>query len=217
MFWKGKDKTATHDYLVPGAAPEEAEAVIPAEYDAPEIDHDDRHQVVSAAVPDREQDEDEGEQEGEFQRLKSEIHRQVIGKIDLSSIGTMDESDLRIEIRRAAQLLIAERAELLNNAEKERLIAEVINETFGLGPLEPLFRDPSISDIMINGANTVYIERNGRLERSKIKFANDSHLLKIIQRIVSGVGRRIDETSPMVDARLARRQPSQCDHSAAGH
>lgn len=148
-------------------------------------------------------EEAEDSREYEFQQIKDEVHQQVIGKIDLSQIGTMADADLRFEIRRAAEQILAERADLLNIEERERLVNEIIDETFGLGPLEPLLRDMTISDILINGSQNVYIERRGRLEETKIKFANDAHLLKIIQRIVSGVGRRIDETSPMVDARLS--------------
>ncbi len=146
--------------------------------------------------------EAEDSREFEFQQIKDEVHRQVIGKIDLASIGTMDDADLRFEIRHAAEQILGQRADLLNLEERERLVAEIIDETFGLGPLEPLLRDMTISDILINGSQSVYIERRGRLESTRIKFANDAHLLKIIQRIVSSVGRRIDETSPMVDARL---------------
>lgn len=145
----------------------------------------------------------EGEREHQLQQIKSELHQQVIGKIDLSSVGTMAEGELQIEIRRAAEQMLAERRDMLTAAEQDRLVAEVIDETFGLGPLEPLLKDPAVSDIMINGPETVYVERHGRLEETRVKFANDDHLLKIIQRIVSAVGRRIDETSPMVDARLA--------------
>ncbi len=137
-----------------------------------------------------------------FQRIKAELHRQVIARMDLSTIGTMREDDLRTEVRNAAEQLLIRRRDLLNLAERERLINEVIDEVFGLGPLEPLFRDKSITDILINGAKTVYVERNGRLERAEIKFADDNHVINIVQRIVSAVGRRIDETSPMVDARL---------------
>ena len=137
-----------------------------------------------------------------FLSLKAELHRQVIGKMDLATIGTMAEQDLRLEVRRSAQELLKDRSDLLNVAEQEQLVNEVIDETFGLGPLEPLFRDPTITDIMINGPSTIYLERNGRLERSNVVFANDAHLIQIIQRIVSAIGRRIDETSPMVDARL---------------
>jgi pilus assembly protein CpaF len=138
-----------------------------------------------------------------FQRIKAEVHRQVIARIDLAQIGTMAEADLRIEVRRQSEQLLNRRRDLLNLAEREQLIDEILDEAFGLGPLEPLFRDPTISDILINGPKTIYLERNGRLERSDVTFANDAHLLKIVQRIAGAVGRRVDETCPMVDARLA--------------
>lgn len=148
------------------------------------------------------EDADLSKQEKEFQRIKSDVHRQVINQIDLSLMGVMQERELRMEIRRVAEKLLADREDLLNMDERERLMNEVLDETFGLGPLEPLLRDPSITDILINGADTVYVERRGRLERTRVSFANDSHLTKIIQRVVSAVGRRVDETTPMVDARL---------------
>ena len=145
---------------------------------------------------------EENLQEAEIEFLKEEIHRQVINKVDLTLIGKMQDEDLRLEIRRNAELTIADSATFLTPAQRESLIEEVINETFGLGPLEPLFRDDSITDIMINGAKHIYIEKNGQLELSKVKFADDDHVVRIIQRIVGAVGRRIDETSPMVDGRL---------------
>ena len=92
--------------------------------------------------------------------------------------------------------MLSKEASLLTNEDRERLLGDVIDETFGLGPLEMLLQDPTISDIMINGSSTVYVERRGKLQRHEVKFANDAHLIKIIQRIVSGVGRRIDETQP---------------------
>ena len=138
-----------------------------------------------------------------FQRIRSELHRQVLSKIDLSAIGTMGEQELRVELRIAAERLLARRKDLLNNQERDQIIGEVLDEAFGLGPLEALFKDETISDILINGPKTVYVERAGRLTLSKVKFIDDNHLLRIIQRIVSSVGRRVDETSPMVDARLA--------------
>jgi pilus assembly protein CpaF len=144
----------------------------------------------------------EAQQEKQFQKIKSDVHRQVINQIDLSLMGVMQEREMRMEIRRVAEKLLADREDLLNLNERERLINEVLDETFGLGPLEPLLRDPSITDILINGADTVYVERRGRLERTRVTFANDAHLVKIIQRVVSAVGRRVDETTPMVDARL---------------
>ena len=147
--------------------------------------------------------ETEDIQESEFQFLKDEIHRRVINKIDLTMIGQMQEQELRMEIRRHSELALADTSEFLTDEQREALINEVIDETFGLGPLEPLFKDDSVTDIMINGARDIYIERKGVLHKSAVKFANDSHVVRIIQRIVGAVGRRIDETSPMVDARLA--------------
>lgn len=137
-----------------------------------------------------------------FQRIKAELHRQVLSRMDLSSIGTMREADLRTEIRMGAERLLSKRKDLLNLEEREQIINEVLDEAFGLGPLEPLFRDATISDILINGPKTIYCEREGRLTKSRVKFNDDDHLLKIVQRIAGQVGRRIDETSPMVDARL---------------
>lgn len=134
--------------------------------------------------------------------LKRQLHQQVIGEIDLSTIGTLGEDQLRLEIRRKAEAICQRNARLLNLGERERLINEVLDEAFGLGPLEPLFRDPTVSDILINGPKTVYVERRGRLEKSTIAFHDSRHLLQIVQRIAAKVGRRIDETSPMVDARL---------------
>src|SRR5262245_3045000 len=135
-------------------------------------------------------------------RRKRELHQQLITSMDLSALGTMSEEDLRLEVRRAAEELCRLSSDLLSLSERERLVNEVPDETFGLGPLELLLRDPSISHILINGAKTVYIERSGRLERSSVVFNNEKHLLQIVQRIVGRVGRRVDETTPMVDARL---------------
>src|SRR5262245_36232418 len=137
-----------------------------------------------------------------FLGYKAQLHQQLIASMDLSTIGTMSEENLRLEVRRAAEELCRLSADLLSLSERERLVNEVLNETFGLGPLEPLLRDPTISDILINGPKTVYVERNGQLEQSAVVFNNEKHLLQIVQRIVSRVGRRVDETTPMVDARL---------------
>jgi pilus assembly protein CpaF len=138
-----------------------------------------------------------------FLHYKKELHQQLITGMDLAAIGTMDEQDLRVEVRRAAEELSRQSSDLLNLAERERLVSEVLDETFGLGPLEPLMRDPTITDIMINGPKVAYVERRGRLERVDVTFNDDRHLIQIIQRIAGRVGRRVDETSPMVDARLA--------------
>src|SRR5579871_4734737 len=141
-------------------------------------------------------------QEQRFLRLKRELHEQLITKLDLSAIGRISEEELRLEVRRAAEELCRLGSDLLSYDEQERLVNEVLDETFGFGPLETLMRDPTISDILINGPKTVYVERNGRLERAKIAFNDDRHLVQIVQRIVGRVGRRCDETQPTVDARL---------------
>lgn len=140
--------------------------------------------------------------EDRFLQLKCELHQQLLSRLDLSAIGTVSEDELRTEVRRTAEELCQYSSDLLNLSEQERLVNTVLDETFGFGPLEPLLRDPTISDILINGPKTVYIERNGRLEQASIAFNDDKHLLQIIQRIVGRVGRRVDETRPMVDARL---------------
>jgi pilus assembly protein CpaF len=115
----------------------------------------------------------------------------------------MKEEELRAEVRRQTETLCQERAELLNVDERERLVTEVLDETFGLGPLEQLLRDAEISDILINGPKAIYIEKRGRLTKSPVVFADERHLVQIVQRIVGKVGRRIDETSPLCDARLS--------------
>jgi pilus assembly protein CpaF len=140
--------------------------------------------------------------EERFLHHKKELHQQLIASLDLSTVGTMNEEDLRLEVRQAAEEMCRLSSDLLSLSERERLVNEVLDETFGLGPLEPLMRDTSITDILINGPKTVYVERQGRLERAAIVFNDERHLVQIVQRIVSRVGRRVDETCPMVDARL---------------
>jgi pilus assembly protein CpaF len=140
--------------------------------------------------------------EERFLRHKRDLHQRLISGMDLSAIGAMDEAELRLEARRAAEELCRQSADLLNLSERERLVNEVLDEAFGLGPLEPLLRDPTVSDILINGPKTVYVERQGRLQRSEVAFEDERHLLQIVQRIVGRVGRRVDEATPMVDARL---------------
>ncbi len=137
-----------------------------------------------------------------FQKLKADIHQRLVEQLDLSKIGQVDQEQLRREIRMMAESACRSRAGVLGQIDRERLVAEIMDEIFGLGPLEKLIADSEISDILVNDANTVYIERRGRLELTDVVFADDEHLLRIIQRIVGRVGRRIDEASPMVDARL---------------
>jgi pilus assembly protein CpaF len=137
-----------------------------------------------------------------FSRLKRELHERLITAADLSAAQSLTADDLRAQLRRGAEELCVRNSELLTRADRERLIEELVDETLGLGPLEPLMRDPTVSDILINGPHTVYVERRGRLERTSIAFDDEQHLLGVVQRIAARVGRRIDEASPMVDARL---------------
>ena len=138
----------------------------------------------------------------EFEQVKRSIHNKLVDKLDLSRVGDMKGDQLRREIRLVVEHLCDAENTLLNRTERDRIIEEVLDETFGLGPLEYLLKDASISDIMINGPKHVFVERNGRLERTDIEFRDNAHLMQIIDRIVSKVGRRVDETCPMVDARL---------------
>lgn len=140
--------------------------------------------------------------EERFLSYKKAMHEQLIASMDLAALGSLSEEDLRLECRRVAEELSRLNSDLLSLGERERLVNEVLDETFGLGPLEPLMRDSTITDILINGPKTVYVERNGRLELADVVFHDDRHLIQIVQRIVGKVGRRVDETTPMVDARL---------------
>src|SRR5262249_32298907 len=126
----------------------------------------------------------------------------LIAGMDLSVLGTLDKDQLRAEVRRVADDLCRRSSSLLNRSERERLVSEVLDETFGLGPLEQLLKDPTITDILVNGPNTVYVERRGQLERADVWFNDHQPLLHIIHRIVGQTGRRVDETCPMVDSRL---------------
>ena len=137
-----------------------------------------------------------------FQELKSRIHRRLIDRLDLGKLDLVGSADLTREIGYIIESLITEEGVPLNQMEKERLIVEIQHETFGLGPLEPLLADPEISDILVNNSSKVYVERFGKLSKTDICFRDDNHLMQIIERIVSRVGRRVDESSPYVDARL---------------
>ncbi|REJ84647.1 MAG: CpaF family protein [Planctomycetota bacterium] len=138
----------------------------------------------------------------EFEKLKRLIHGKLVDKLDLSKLGELEGDTLRREIRLVVEHLCDTENPLLNRSERERLIEEVLDETFGFGPLEILMKEEGVADIMINGPKHVFVEKNGRIQKSQVTFRDNDHLLQILDRIVSRVGRRIDETSPMCDARL---------------
>src|SRR5882757_5360729 len=138
----------------------------------------------------------------EYQELKFTLHRKLVDKINLDALASIDNQKMRSEVRQALLALIDGEPTLLSSSEKQQICDEVLDEVFGLGPLEPLLQDPTISDILVNGANQVYVERKGVLEITGVKFHDNAHLLRIIDKIVSHVGRRVDESNPMVDARL---------------
>src|SRR5580693_6811217 len=145
----------------------------------------------------------EKSQTTDFDTLKRRIHTKLVDKLDLNRVGELQGDVLRREIRLVVEHLCDSEDTLLNRQERERLVEEVLDETFGLGPLELLLKDPTISDILINGPKHVYVERRGKMEKTTVTFRDNNHLMQIIDRIVSKVGRRVDEVCPMVDARLA--------------
>ncbi|HWF07533.1 MAG TPA: CpaF family protein [Bryobacteraceae bacterium] len=138
----------------------------------------------------------------EYQELKFTIHRKLLDRINLEALSSLAGERARAEIRIAVAKLVDEERTPLSLAEKERVIEEVLDEVFGLGPLEPLLRDSSISDILVTTPKLVYIERGGKLFRTSVEFKDNTHLLRIIEKVVARVGRRVDESSPLVDARL---------------
>lgn len=139
----------------------------------------------------------------EYQELKFTLHRKLLERINLEALAGIENDRIREEVQQAVLTIMEETPTLLTAAEKQRLSREVLHEVFGLGPLEPLLQDPTISDILVNGPRNIYVERNGVLELTSLCFHDDAHLLRIIDRIVSQVGRRVDESNPMVDARLS--------------
>jgi len=143
-----------------------------------------------------------GRAEIEFQRLKSAVHEELIESLDLSVIGGMDQASLADEVRRLAGEACRDLGPRLPSRDRERMLRELEDEVFGLGPLEVLMQDPTISDILVNGPHEVFVERRGQLEPAGVVFADEQHVMRIIQRVVARVGRRIDEVSSMVDARL---------------
>src|SRR5438132_13183918 len=139
----------------------------------------------------------------EYQQVKSDLHRKILDRLDLEKLGKTSGDSARDEVLVVIRNAVNSEVVPLSFAERERLSREILDEIFGLGPLEPLLKDHTISDILVNCFDRVYIERAGKLELTGLSFKDNSHLMQIIERIVSRVGRRVDESSPMVDARLA--------------
>jgi len=139
----------------------------------------------------------------EYQELKFTLHRKLLERINLDVLAGIDDDRIRAEVREAVLAMVQEEPTLLTASEKQQISDEVLHEVFGLGPLEPLLADPTVSDILVNGHRQVYVERKGILELTNVRFHDDGHLLRIIDKIVSQVGRRVDESNPMVDARLS--------------
>jgi pilus assembly protein CpaF len=138
-----------------------------------------------------------------YQDLKSRVHNRLFEVLDLARLSKVSEDRVRQDVALATQRILEEEKVLLTFDERERFVREIQDEVFGLGPLEPLLADPTVSDILVNGHEQIYVERRGRLEKTVARFKDDVHLMRIIEKIVSAVGRRVDETTPMVDARLA--------------
>src|ERR671912_1282467 len=137
-----------------------------------------------------------------FQEMKARLHRTLINRMDLTKLGALSPEQAHAEVSRLAESVLAQEAMPLSAADRERLVNDVKHELFGLGPLETLLADSTISDILVNAHGKIYIERRGKLEVTNVAFKDDEHLMRVIERIVTSVGRRIDESSPMVDARL---------------
>lgn len=195
MGWlRGNDKSDTVSALPVEVASADS-AIVTAEPSVVE--------AVEAADPRSDADGDSGTDRGNWLlALKRRLHQQVISNMDPTTLSSMSNEQLRLAVREEVIGFCMEHADVIQVEDQERLIREVLDEAFGLGPLEQLMSDPSVSDILINGPKSVYIERHGRLEKSSIQFHDDGHVIQIVRRIAAQTGRRVDETSPTVDARL---------------
>jgi pilus assembly protein CpaF len=139
----------------------------------------------------------------DYRELKARVHAQILSDIDLETLNRLQEDVARTRVMEAIRVVLHRDRTPLAHKERERMVGEIVNELFGLGPIEPLLADPTVSDILINGPDQIYVERRGVLEPTDLFFNDTQHLMRIIERIVSRAGRRVDESSPMVDARLA--------------
>ena len=142
------------------------------------------------------------EKTNSFYEVKRKIHGRLVEEANLSALNTLEESEIRGEIQNVVDYYLRDENAILNENERQSLISEILDELLGLGPLEPIFKDPTVSDVLVNTYKNIYVERFGLLEKTASRFIDDAHLMNIIDRIISRVGRRIDESSPMVDARL---------------
>ncbi len=176
---------------IPEMDPSESEKPVPGDVPAPP-----RKESSATAVAVKSDKELESEQ------LRVRIHRRLIEEMDTTQLNDINPTELRKQIRQAVNELLMEENALLTQAERDRLVDEILDETMGLGPLEPLIRDKTTSEVMVNGHKNVYVERKGKLHLTDVQFKDDQHLMQIIDRIVSRVGRRVDESSPLCDARL---------------
>jgi len=138
----------------------------------------------------------------QYQQLKFALHRQLLDRLNLEALSSIPGDRARLEIRNALARLVEQEKTPLSRAEKDRVIEEVLDEVFGLGPLEPLLQDPTISDILVTTPHLIYVEQSGKLHRTPVQFKDNAHLLRIIEKVVAQVGRRVDESTPLVDARL---------------
>jgi pilus assembly protein CpaF len=161
-----------------------------------------RERYIEAEAAAGRREQEPGAAQRTFQEMKSQLHQALINHMDLKVLDSLPAERVYDEVSQLAKELLESENAPLTTQERERLIQEVQNELFGLGPLEPLLADPTVSDILVNTHANVYVERRGRLDRTAVAFKDDEHLMRVIERIVSTVGRRIDEASPMVDARL---------------
>jgi pilus assembly protein CpaF len=139
----------------------------------------------------------------EYERIKKELHAEIIEALDFQQVSSTPREELAQKLRDTLSYEVESRSLPLNRGEREKLVEEILDDILGLGPLEPLLKDPDISDILVNGPECVFVEKRGLLQRVDVRFNDNRHLMQVIERIVSAVGRRVDETSPMVDARLA--------------
>src|SRR5579859_7553815 len=140
---------------------------------------------------------------GGASQIKTNVHRRLLETMDLNEARRMPAEQLQAECSRRIDMLLNEQRTPLSGPEKQQLLREVLDEIFGLGPVEEFLRDPMVSDVLVNGCNKIYVERFGRLEKTRACFRDDAQLMQVIQRVAASVGRRIDESSPMLDARLA--------------